>query len=163
MDRWLVVGAGHGVGFSFALLYQPAQGNFNFPRRLTARGWRGIFNYMAKSYTAELDRVFAALADPTRRAIIARLAQGPLTVSEIAEPFSISLPGTSKHLKVLERAGILARTVEGRVHRCRLVPEPIDEAARWIAAQHAFWETKLDALEHYLQQAPSEDTSPDAR
>jgi DNA-binding transcriptional ArsR family regulator len=100
-----------------------------------------------------LDKTFAALADPTRRAILARLARGEASVTELAEPFNISLPAVSKHLRVLEKAGLLAREREGRVHRCRLVVAPMKDAAEWIAFYQRFWEGQFDALADYLTES----------
>jgi DNA-binding transcriptional ArsR family regulator len=97
-----------------------------------------------------LDEVFSALADPTRRAILARLSQGDSSVGELAAPFDISPPAISKHLKVLEGAGLLARRRDGRVHRCRLVAEPLGEAIDWIVRYGRFWEAQLDSLESFL-------------
>jgi len=104
-----------------------------------------------------LDRTFSALADPTRRAILARLAQGEASVSQLAEPFDISLPATLKHLGVLEKAGLIARTKEGRVSRCRLVADPLKDASEWIAHYRRFWERQLDALAQHLAKTPWED------
>ena len=104
-----------------------------------------------------LDRTFSALADPTRRAILVRLAQGEASVSQLAEPFDISLPATLKHLGVLERAGLIARTKEGRVSRCRLVADPLKDAAEWITHYRRFWERQLDALARHLAKTPWED------
>jgi DNA-binding transcriptional ArsR family regulator len=104
-----------------------------------------------------LDRTFAALADPTRRAILARLARGEASVTELAEPFKISLPAISKHLRVLEKAGLLAREKEGRVHRCRLMVKPMKEAAEWMAFYQGFWEEKFGALADYLNEAAKEE------
>jgi DNA-binding transcriptional ArsR family regulator len=97
-----------------------------------------------------LDKVFAALANPTRRALLERLAHGDASVSDLATPFAMSLPAISKHLRVLEQAGLIARTKDGRVHRLRLVVQPIRDAAAWIAHYQQFWEARLDALDHYL-------------
>ena len=80
----------------------------------------------------DLDSVFSALSDPTRRAILARLALGPSTVMELAKPFEMSLPAVSKHLKVLERTGLLAREIDGRVHHCQLMAVPMEGAASWM-------------------------------
>jgi DNA-binding transcriptional ArsR family regulator len=100
-----------------------------------------------------LDATFGALADPTRRAILARLAESPdVSVSELARPFAISLPAVSRHLRVLEGAGLLARTREGRVHHCRLEARAMRPAADWIAHYTAFWEKRLEALGRYLEQ-----------
>ena len=98
----------------------------------------------------QLDSVFSALADPTRRAMLGRLAQGECTVTDLARPFPISLPAISKHLKVLERAGLIERQIDGRVHRCRLKPQPLQDATEWLQACRAYWEGRLDALEDYL-------------
>jgi DNA-binding transcriptional ArsR family regulator len=111
------------------------------------------------SQALTLDATFRALADPTRRALLARLAKGEATVTELAKPFAISLPAISKHLRVLENAGLLARSREGRIHRCRLAPEPLASAAEWIAHYRRFWDTQLDALERYLRQSSPEERS----
>ncbi len=98
---------------------------------------------------------FQALADPTRRAILARLALGEASVGELAEPYAMSLPAVSKHLKVLEAAGLLARERDGRVHRCHLQPQAMRAAADWIAEYRRFWETQLDQLARYLEHSPA--------
>ena len=98
-----------------------------------------------------LDLLFSALSDPTRRAILARLAEGEATVGDLARPFPISLPAISKHLRVLERAGLLERRIEGRMHRCRLQPRPLKDAVDWLAEYRQFWERQLDALEAHLE------------
>ncbi len=102
-----------------------------------------------------LDLLFSALSDPIRRAILARLAEGEATVGDLARPFSVSLPAISKHLRVLERAGLLERRIEGRVHRCRLQPRPLKDAVDWLAEYRQFWERQLDALEAYLEREGS--------
>lgn len=99
-----------------------------------------------------LSATFAALADPTRRAILARLAHGESSVTEIAAPFSISLPAVTKHLKVLERAGLVARSREAQWRPCRLKPAPLREVSDWVEHYREFWEQSLDRLEEYLQQ-----------
>lgn len=99
---------------------------------------------------SRLDAVFSALADPTRRAILARLARGPASVSEVATPFPVSLAAVSKHIQVLERAGLLSKEIDGRVHRCHLEAEPLREADAWIRRYRAFWEDRMDALARYL-------------
>jgi len=105
---------------------------------------------MVEYQTAELDEVFGALADPTRRAILQRLTKGDALVTELAEPFEISLAAVSKHVKVLERAGLVRRRITGREHRCALNPRPMRAASDWIEHYRAFWETRLDALEQYI-------------
>lgn len=97
-----------------------------------------------------LDETFGALADPTRREILVALGDRDRTVSELAEPFDMSLPAISKHLTVLERAGLITREREGRVRRCHLEREPLAEAMRWIADYGRFWEQSLDSLERLL-------------
>ena len=102
---------------------------------------------MVEYSEARLSRTFTALADPTRRAILARLRRGSLRVTEIAAPFEISLNAVSKHLKLLERARLVRREVRGRNHYCSLDATPLGEAARWTAGYREFWERRLDALE----------------
>ena len=99
----------------------------------------------------------AALADPTRRAIVARLAEGEATVTELAEPFHVSLPAVSRHLRVLERAGMLTQQRDGRVRRCRLDGAPMGEAAAWIERTRRFWQQQLGNLAEYLEQHRDED------
>jgi DNA-binding transcriptional ArsR family regulator len=105
---------------------------------------------MVKRPARDLDATFAALAHPTRRAILARLAEGEISVKELAEPFEISAPAISRHLRVLEDAGLLAREIDGRVHRLHLEAEPMADALDWIAHYGRFWETQLDSLERFL-------------
>lgn len=99
-----------------------------------------------------LDLTFGALADPTRRAILARLADGVHTVGELAQPFRVSRPAISKHLRVLEQAGLVRRTRDGRVSRCRLDAAPMKDAAQWVDHYRRFWEQQLDALADYLEE-----------
>ncbi|MDB5488606.1 MAG: putative ArsR-family transcriptional regulator [Reyranella sp.] len=105
---------------------------------------------MVEPQTDGLDRVFHALADPTRRAMLRRLANGEHSVGELAEPFDMSFAAAAKHVKVLEGAGLLRRTIEGRTHRCRIEAGPLAEADRWIAYYQRFWTNHLDALETVL-------------
>jgi DNA-binding transcriptional ArsR family regulator len=106
-----------------------------------------------------LDDVFSALSDPTRRAILERLASGEASVTELAEPFAerMSLPAISRHLRVLETAGLIGRAKEGRVHRLRLRPAPLKDAAEWLAYYHRFWDEQFDSLEQYLDQVQQDD------
>jgi DNA-binding transcriptional ArsR family regulator len=97
-----------------------------------------------------LDEVYGALADPTRREILGILAEGEANVGSLAERFPISLNGVSKHVKVLERAGLVERTVQGREHRLRLNAEPLREASMWLEDYRAFWDARLAALEAFL-------------
>jgi len=109
-----------------------------------------IVNHMVNSSPAQLDRVFHALSDPTRRAMLARLSKGEATVSTLAAPFKTSLPAISKHLRVLEDAGLVKRDVRGREHHCSLEPRPLKTAAEWIEYHQRFWDTRLDVLEDLL-------------
>ena len=102
--------------------------------------------------TAQLDRTFSALADPTRRAILARLTAGEATVTELAAPFEMSLPAVSKHLKVLERAGLIARGRERQWRPARLEAGPLKEVAEWTQAYRRFWEESYDRLDEYLEE-----------
>jgi len=99
---------------------------------------------------ARLDTVFAALADPTRRRMVERLARRSMSVGEMAEGFSISQPGVSKHVKVLEDAGLLKREIVGRVHRCTIDPKAMEAASAWLDEQRRFWNATLDRLGAYL-------------
>jgi DNA-binding transcriptional ArsR family regulator len=98
-----------------------------------------------------LDLTFQALADPIRRAILARLAAGESTVGELARPFKVSRPAVSKHLRVLERAGLVRRTPDGRLSRCELDAGPMREAAEWVERYREFWENQLESLSRYLE------------
>ncbi len=103
-----------------------------------------------------ISSTFAALADPTRRAILARLALGETSVTELAEPFEMSMPAVSKHLRVLERAGLITRGREAQWRPCKLQAEPLREAAGWIDNYRQFWEQSFDRLEEYLQRLQTE-------
>ncbi|MGA8034919.1 MAG: metalloregulator ArsR/SmtB family transcription factor [Candidatus Acidiferrales bacterium] len=111
-----------------------------------------MVKHLASTDSRALDATFGALSDPTRRAILARLARGETTVSELAAPYEISLPAVSKHLSVLERAGLVTREKKGRVHRCSLVPAPMKDAGEWIEHYRRFWEAQLDSLEKFLHE-----------
>ena len=103
-----------------------------------------------------LSATFAALADPTRRAILARLAAGETSVTELAEPFAMSLPAISKHLKVLERAGLIARGREAQWRPCRLETDRLKDAAEWLERYRQFWDARFDRLERYLKRVQAE-------
>jgi DNA-binding transcriptional ArsR family regulator len=104
---------------------------------------------------AQLDTTFAALADATRRAILARLASGEASVTELAEPFEMSMPAISKHLKVLEHAGLIARGREAQWRPCRLEAGPLKDIADWVAPYRRFWEQSFDRLDDYLRELQS--------
>jgi len=99
-----------------------------------------------QTHTAQLDRIFKALGDHTRREILNRLVEGPAPVGEIAEPFEMSLPAVGKHLRVLESAGLIVRQIDGRTHRCSLSPMALREADLWLAYYRPFWDQTLESL-----------------
>ena len=101
-----------------------------------------------------IDDTFAALADPTRRAILARLAKGAATVNELARPFDMSQPAISKHLKVLERAGLISRTREGQTRPCRLETAPLKQVDQWVGNYRTLWEDSFDRLSQHLKSKP---------
>lgn len=107
-----------------------------------------------------LSAVFGALADPTRRAILARLSAGDASVTELAEPFAMSLPAVSKHLKALERAGLISRGREAQWRPCRLAPEALKEATEWLDAYRQFWDESLDRLAEHLRKTQTKDETP---
>jgi DNA-binding transcriptional ArsR family regulator len=100
---------------------------------------------------ARLDRVFRALGDRTRRTMLARLAERPATITELAEPFPMSLPAISRHIRVLERAGLVTRRIDGRVHHCSLNPTGLGVAEEWLRQYQRFWEGQLRALAKYVE------------
>jgi DNA-binding transcriptional ArsR family regulator len=111
--------------------------------------------------TDQLSRTFNALSDPTRRAILTRLSHGEATVGELAEPFDISLPAVSKHLKVLERAGLISRGRQAQWRPCRLKAEPLKDATNWLDEYRQFWEESFDRLDDYLKELQRETTDQD--
>lgn len=113
--------------------------------------------------TDRLSVTLAALADPTRRAILARLARGEATVTELAEPFDVSLPAISKHLKVLERAGLIERGREAQWRPCRLQAEPLREVEAWVEQYRSHWEQSFDRLDEYLRGLREQEKSDDSR
>jgi DNA-binding transcriptional ArsR family regulator len=108
-----------------------------------------------------LSITFAALADPTRRAILARLAKGEATVGELAAPFDMSLPGISKHLKVLQRAGLIEQGRQAQWRPCRLRPEPLRDLADWVGQYKRHWEESFDRLDEYLKELQQEERGDD--
>lgn len=108
-------------------------------------------------YSVALNNIFSALSDSTRRAIISKLAEGEVSIMEIASPFDMSLPAVSKHIRVLEQAGLVLRRKQGRVHYCRLNAEPLQEAAKWLVFYQQFWDAKLDSLANFLEDDSNED------
>lgn len=125
--------------------------SFRFPKNLFALFlFHSIFNHMVEYSSRLLDRTFGALAHPTRRRILAQLAKGGECVTDLARPHAMSLAGVSKHLIVLEKAGLVKRQRKGRVHSLKLEAKPMKEAQAWIARYREFWEGNLDQFEDYL-------------
>jgi DNA-binding transcriptional ArsR family regulator len=117
---------------------------------LTFNFSRHIFNHMVNNQSHQLDTVFHALSDPTRRAMLRQLARNEDTIGNLAAPFNMSLAAASKHVKVLEHAGLIRRTIRGRRHICRLNPKALANAQKWLQFYERFWNEKLDALESLL-------------
>lgn len=111
-----------------------------------------ILNHMVKYNNTALDRTFAALSDGTRRAILARLGEGSISVTQLAKPFPLSLPAVMKHLDVLSDAGLICREKNGRVVACRLRAEPMQEAMNWLSYYEKFWTEQLDRLAAFLEE-----------
>jgi DNA-binding transcriptional ArsR family regulator len=109
-----------------------------------------MFNHMVEYSQEQLNSVFSAVADPTRRAILRALAKKPATITHIAKPFPVSLNAISKHVMVLEGAGLIRREIQGREHLCRLEPRPLRDATAWLDHYRQFWDVRLDALESYV-------------
>ncbi len=118
---------------------------------------------MVKYTGATLDRTFTALADPTRRRILQHLAQGDQCVTELARPHAISLPAVSRHLRVLERAGLITRQQTGRVHQLALQAQPMQQASDWIEKYRSYWEGSFDRLDEYLQKIQSKEARHDRK
>ena len=118
-------------------------------RSVDYSGCVSILNRMVEH--SHLDAVFHALADPTRRAMLGQLAERELTIGELATPFEMSFAGASKHVRVLEKAGLVTRTIQGRTHLCRLEAAPLAEADAWLRRYQKFWNEKLDSLEALLR------------
>lgn len=116
---------------------------------------------MVKCSSNQLDRTFAALSDPTRRGLLEHLSHGDRCVTDLAKPHSISLPAVSKHLRILEKAGLVRRKRHGRVHSLKLEAAPMREAKQWIDEYRRFWEGSLDRLDEYLKQLQAKETSHD--
>jgi DNA-binding transcriptional ArsR family regulator len=109
---------------------------------------------------AALDRMFHALSDPTRRAVVARLATGPATVSDLARPLAMSLPAVVQHLQVLETAGLITSEKSGRVRTCRMAPDALAAAERWLSDRRQEWEGRLDRLEAFLAETADQGDAP---
>jgi DNA-binding transcriptional ArsR family regulator len=110
-------------------------------------------------YSTALDSTFGALADPTRRAILAALMQGQASITKLAEPHRMSLPAVMKHVRVLERAGLVSQKKIGRTRRCQLAAQPLQDAEEWLSHYRAFWEKSFDALERFLKEQDTKEDS----
>ena len=111
-----------------------------------------IFNHMVEHHTQQIDTVFHALGDATRRRMLDQLANGEQTVGQLAEPYEMSLAAASKHVRALENAGLISREIRGRTHVCRLNPQPLATAHRWLERYERFWTERLDILERLLKE-----------
>ena len=120
--------------------------------RLTFQNHEPTFNHMVELLASELTPIFHALSDPTRRRMLIELTSGERTVSQLAEPFAMSLAAASKHIKVLEGAGLIEREVRGRAHLCRLDPGPLETAHEWLSFYERFWTARLDVLDRLLRE-----------
>lgn len=118
-----------------------------------------IFNHMVELQTSQLDSIFHALGDATRRQMLRELVEGERTVSQLAEPFAISLAAASKHIKALESAGLIRREVRGRTHLCRLEPEALASAHEWLSFYEQFWTERLDLLDRLLREENARDAT----
>jgi len=117
-----------------------------------------MFNHMVEHPTERLDLVFHALSDQTRRAMLARLSRGEQTVSELASPYEMSLAAASKHIRTLERAGLVKRTIRGRIHYCRIDPRPLAKADDWLRSYERLWDQRIERLAELLRH-PDNDPS----
>lgn len=132
----------------------------NSTNRLTFQRRKLIINHMVKYESTPLDQVFHALGDATRRQMLRELAGGERTVSQLAEPFAMSLAAASKHVKVLENAGLIQREIRGRTHLCRLDPGPLASAKEWLGFYERFWTSRLDMLDQLLRDDARHTTVP---
>ena len=121
-------------------------------KRLTFQSHEPTFNHMVELLASELTPIFHALSDPTRRRMLIELTSGERTVSQLAVPFAMSLAAASKHIKVLEGAGLIQREVRGRAHLCRLDPGPLETAHEWLTFYERFWTARLDILDRLLRE-----------
>jgi DNA-binding transcriptional ArsR family regulator len=127
----------------------------SFNQRVDNRGLPDIFNSMVEQQS-RLDLVFQALSDPTRRAMLERLSRGEQTVTELASPYRMSLAAASKHIQNLERAGLVRRTIRGRIHYCRIDPRPLERADEWLRNYERLWDTRIERLKELLRHPDNE-------
>ena len=135
-----------------------AGGSDSFNRTVDNRATDTIFNLMVEHNHTRLDRIFRALSDRTRRAMLERLGKSEHTVGELAAPYRMSLAAASKHIQTLERAGLLKRTVRGRIHYCRIDPRPLERADDWLRGYERLWDTRIERLVELLRH-PDNDSS----
>jgi DNA-binding transcriptional ArsR family regulator len=128
-------------------------------KRLTFQKHQHTFNHMVELLAPELTPIFHALSDPTRRRMLVELTSGERTVGQLAQPFAISLAAASKHIKVLEGAGLIQREVRGRAHLCRLDPGPLETAHEWLTFYERFWTARLDILDRLLREEDEQKTA----
>src|ERR1700722_5952776 len=121
-------------------------------KRFTFQNHASTFNHMVELLAPELTPIFHALSDPTRRRMLVELTSGERTVGQLAQPFAISLAAASKHIKVLESAGLIRREIRGRAHLCRLDPGPLESAHEWLSFYEHFWTARLDVLDRLLRE-----------
>ena len=119
-----------------------------------------MFNRMVEHTHSRLDLVFRALSDQTRRGMLKRLAKGEQTVSELASPYQMSLAAASKHIQTLERAGLVKRTVRGRIHYCRIDPRPLERADEWLRGYERLWDTRIERLAELLRHPDNDPSNP---
>jgi DNA-binding transcriptional ArsR family regulator len=135
-----------------SLLLWASRRQNSFNHAVDYRSKFDTFNYMVELNTPQLDMVFHALGDATRRGMLRQLTSGDHTVSQLAQPYAISLAAASKHIKALEHAGLIRREVRGRTHICRLDPGPLASAQEWLSFYERFWTSRLDALDRILRE-----------
>ena len=143
-------------------MHMPVYAADHSTKWLTIQEHRTKFNHMVELHISQLDTVFHALGDATRRQMLRSLADGERTVSQLAEPYAMSLAAASKHIKALENAGLIRREVRGRTHLCRLAPRPLANAHEWLSFYERFWSSRLDVLEKLLREEDVRQ-SPDAK
>jgi DNA-binding transcriptional ArsR family regulator len=146
--------------FSFPFPPLLALQKYYSTKRLTIKVASVIFNHMVELHTHTLDTVFHALGDVTRRAMLRQLSTSERTVSELAAPYDMSLAAASKHIKVLESAGLIRREIKGRTHLCRLEPSPLSSAHEWLGHYEKFWTSRLDILERLLREEDQRKPAP---
>ncbi len=112
---------------------------------------------MVNNKEQQLSQIFSALSDPTRRTMLLRLAEDDMSIADLSKPFDMTKSAVTKHIKILENAGLLGRTIEGRVHRCRLKPKPLAAVSEWVTFYEKFWNKKLDALDKFLTENKTDD------